>query len=381
MDATNAYIYVKAAQMSAHGWVAVTYVLFLESHGLTAFERNQVNGFFMLCVLSLDIFTGALGDRFGHKKIYLTGLFLWVLAMFTYGFSSSVKGFLIAEGVAAVGFALCSEALESWYRNTVGVNNAHLGLSKAERWGHLLSIPLALVGALVGDAYGYKYSWFLAGTTFALGGLLAVFLLKNYPEVHGDSEIVVLSVWSSIKEVFVLVKNNNNLRWISYIVVLVAACFQPFNMSWPTILKDLSVPARWSGALWFLVAVGSTIGAMIVEKNSIPSKRLIVLFAALVGVVMLPTGLFPNLWVIVLCFSFHEIARGGLGLLVGTYSNMHIPNRLRSTGSSYMSTIVKVGSLLGLLFFGYLTEFFTEVQVWSISAGVLIILGLWSLKK
>lgn len=128
------FVLVKILQEIGPAWTFSTYVLFLIGNSLSLFEVSMLNLIYMTTSTLLDPFTGNLGDRIGQKKVYLSGLFFWGLGMLVYGFSKSFGFFALAEGIAAVGNALMSEALESWLRNHTDESRSHQKRNLAYYW-------------------------------------------------------------------------------------------------------------------------------------------------------------------------------------------------------------------------------------------------------
>lgn len=385
MNISQAYILVKAIQRGAFGWTITVYVLFLQAHGLSLYEANQVNSLYMAIGFLFDPFTGSLGDRFGHKKVYILGQAFWAAAMCFYGFSSTKNGFYFSETLAALGYALCSEALEAWYRNTVGVERAHGAISKSLVIGNLLTIPFAVLGGYLGAKYGLQYPWFVTCATFVLNTALCIGLLAKFPETTVSKKVHLMrdarEIWQNVYQSIKLLFMQKSMQWLGVALLLTVACFQPINMFWAPILEEMTGQSAWLGNVWVFVALFTSLGSWLAGKITQITKEKIGLVILLISFSILPSGIFKSLGVVLGGFLFHEIGRGMITPLIGTYTNLYIPNSIRATASSAMSTLVMLGSLLGLQVFGFLTEIFHPLTVWTISATFLLIIGLVAFKQ
>jgi len=367
------FVLVKVLQEIGPAWTFSTYVLFLIGNSLSLFEVSMLNLIYMTTSTLLDPFTGNLGDRIGQKKVYLSGLFFWGLGMLVYGFSKSFGFFALAEGIAAVGNALMSEALESWLRNHTDESRSHKALSKADYQSKLATIPTAIAGGIVGAKWGLSIPWLLAGFTSFVALGVAWYLLRKYSDERKATEPGDLRLWSISKDAW----KEPILRHSFIVVALITAAVQPFNMYWSVIFKEASGNSGWLGFLWMGIAIMSALGSFLAKKWTISSKGLATIVIAIGLPMIFP--LIPGNWILFMLIPFliHEIGRSTWGPVLFSYTNRKIENKVRTSVNSLRSSAGTFGAAIGLLVSGVLTKWLVPVEVWAVSAVILLILALW----
>ena len=369
------FVWAKILESVGSAWFFASYILFLQSLGLSLLEANLLNTVYMTVSSLLDPFSGNWGDKIGQKRIYLIGLAFWSLSHLTYWVAGGFWMCAISEAVGAVGHACISEALESWVKNHCSEEETHRVMSQAGFWGKLAIIPTAILGGIVGSRFGLQWPWLLAGVTGLITLAIIAWQLRKYPErpvdhVQSESD---LQLWTIAKESW----SDPILRRAFVVTAILYACFQPFNMFWPVIFKSASGNSEWLGSLWIGIAVASAIGSKLVEKCKINSKRLAIIIAS-VGIPMLLTPIKGN-WIIFLLIPFllHEAGRSMWLPVLWTYTNRRIKDETRTSVNSLRSSAGTIGAVAGLLVSGYLTEIITPTAVWGISAAILILISFW----
>lgn len=370
------YVGAKVLESIATSWTFATYVLFLTGLGLPLFQVNLLNVVFMSISSLLDPFTGNLGDRVGQKRVYLGGLVFWGLGMFIYGNSRIFALCAIAEATAAIGHALSSEALESWLRNHTTEEVTHRTMSQAQFWGKLATIPAALLGGYLGSQMGMEWPWFFSfGTSLAAAGLVWWQLrrLPEKPEDNQEEEAVSLSLLTIAKNAW----SDPVLKRAFVAVALLSASFQPFNMFWAPVFREASGKADWLGGLWMGIALTTALGSYLATKVKVSAKVL----ALIVGLIGMPMflPLVRGNWIVLMMLPFlvHEIGRSMWAPILFTYTNRRIHHRVRTSVNSLRSSAGTIGAAVGLLVSGWLTFWLSPVQVWAVSATILLLTAIW----
>lgn len=142
------------------------YTPWLALHGLNFLKMGSVNFFYHISSTILDPFTGFIADKFGKKKTFIVGQVLWTSTQFIYGASSQIGGFLLAEGVAAVGNSLKSDTLESWLQNRLGQEESSKVMGKAQTLFTIGQITTAVLAGYISTTFGMQTAWFVSGSFF-----------------------------------------------------------------------------------------------------------------------------------------------------------------------------------------------------------------------
>lgn len=361
----------------ASGWFFATYILFLLSHGLNLFEANLVNTTFMVSNTILESPTGYIADRWGQKRSHIAGVLFFSLGMFIYGVSGTVWGFVTAEIVAAAGRCFISGALDSWLLNQTDENTCSKAKSSAAMFGSLATIPTALIGSYLGATYGLYVPWFVA-SFFSLG-VAAVTAIILWPFPDSRSWKKTKEDLPSLLSVYKLVIGIGSLRYVTLLGLVYFLACQPLNMFWPVVFRDRSGEVWWLGAVWMGIAVATSIGAYLGRS------RLLTLNGTGLMLVILATGVpifcavfVPGSLLLVGMFLLHEIGRGAFEPVFFTYSNRHIPARVRSTANSIRSQAQMVGAAIGLVLSGAMTMLISPLAVWGIAGALLLLLAAYA---
>ncbi|OGY09845.1 MAG: hypothetical protein A2782_03610 [Candidatus Blackburnbacteria bacterium RIFCSPHIGHO2_01_FULL_43_15b] len=330
----------------------------------------------------LDPPTGHLADRWGQKKLYIWGLVCWGASMFIYGLGNHLVWFGIAEFVGAMGHSLQSGALDSWLLNHTSEEIAHGTLAKSGKWTHWASIPTAILGGFVGAAWGLKWPWLLAGMSSLVAAILIFWLTRHLPdEIACPGEKVSLgSMFSNLKITSGEMLSNGNLRFVIVAAFFSNLAFQPFNMFWPPILKEVQIPQFLLGTVWAGIALAAAWGSDLAQSRHLPPSRMsIALIVGGIGLPMLATTLFRYNWLLLGLFLAHEVGRGSLGPVLFTYSNRFLAAEKRSESNSIRSSVQTLGAALGLLLSGILSTYISPVAVWGLSGALLIGVSFYAL--
>ena len=371
------FVLVKILQEIGPAWTFSTYVLFLVGNSLSLFEVSMLNLIYMSISTLLDPFTGNIGDRIGQKKVYILGLFFWGLGMLVYGTSKNFGLFALAEGIAAIGNALMSEALESWLRNHSNEKRSHRAISTAAYRSRLASIPTAILGGIVGAKFGLRIPWILAGITSMVTMIIAWWYLRRYSDKLRKVEIVLpqeLNLGLIAKNAW----REPVLRRSFIAVALITSTIQPFNMFWSVIFKEASGNSEWLGFLWMGIALMSALGSFLAKKWKISSRGLALIIAS-IGIPMLLPLFAERYWIpfILVPFLFHEIGRSTWGPVLFSYTNRKIDSKVRTSVNSLRSSAGTFGAAIGLFVSGILTKWLSPISVWGVSAVMLILVALW----
>lgn len=337
----------------------------------------------MITSFVFDLPTGAVADIAGQVPVYTIGLLIYGIGLYAYGLGSSFLHFTLSETTIAVGSALMSEALESLITNNIGAEDTKKVLAKEGMWSKLAMIPTALAGSVVAEKVGIQYPWFLSGVTAFVGFIIAVVTLRKYHTntYHNGKKIWehVVLLLKTIKEGALLVISKKQTRIVVLVTAGLAFATQSLNMFWGPIFQETSGSTWWLGSMWMFISLVTAFGTKISE-NINSTKRNFGLTLLSIGIPISLCILYPNsiVWLVSM-FLLHEIGRGITPVITYPYFNECIPDDKRSTANSAKGSIERLARAIGLVIAGFLTNYFSLLGTWLISALLICGIGIWVL--
>lgn len=378
------YSYLKKFEEGATSWFSATYSLLLESRGLKFWEVFLPNVVFHLTLGVIDPFTGFLGDKFGHIRIYLIGAFVYASGNVVYWLGKDAVAFNIAEFIIAIGASFMSDALESWLTNKLGAN-----LVKKLNVGLGLLLWVSIIPAVIGAGLGQidKGAPFLAtALTMLFSGGMGIYFVRKFriSETVQTSETpgeILRTMVLQIRCGIVDAAKIPEFRVTLLTNLLAYGLYKGVDQMWSIVLaKQLRGNAWPLGFVWVLVELAMWYGTKRSKNHTNLTTRR---FGKILLFVALPIGiaaLSQNFWITASFFVLHEIGRIELRRLLQLYVNQKIGNKLRATLNSTISSGRWLGGA-GYMFFCYLLGSIGIItdpqQYWIISSIGLFFLALW----
>jgi MFS family permease len=206
-----------------------------------------------------NLLAGALNDRLGRRRLFLSGLFLGMLSTFSYGLA---RGFWpLLAGRLLWGIA--------WSLINVGGYTMILDYSTPADRGRMagfyqlafmlgLAVSPTLGGALT-DALGFRLAVRICGTVTGLGLLIALVALPETRPATGPSRALTWHAWQRVPRQW-LVGLGISLRKLDRGVLLAAYIYLvTFFVSSGVLISTIGlfVGRRWAeGIAWGGVAIG-----------------------------------------------------------------------------------------------------------------------------
>lgn len=375
------FIVTKILEASAGAWFGPIYTVYMTTQGLSLFQVNLVNTVFMVLKSIVDPPTGNLGDKYGHLKVYLIGLLFYAMGMFTYSQSSTIWGFMLAESIAAVGAALISEALETWLRNRTDDKISTVAKSEASAIGGILRLIPMMSASLILLRFGISSLWLLSSLFTLLTFLVTLTWVRNGKK-NGYIKESPQAKPISMKSAREIARKSSHIKAAYYTVFLSGTAFQAINMFYAEFIRlELGVEhLGWYAAfIMWGAAFGSYLTRKLDTKNI--SLRTISLLLALIGILILISGVTHSIWLACLMIFLHEIPRSMFGGTLHAFQNMKtdgnpMDESNRATLNSIISSGHTLGAAVGLIFSGILSLALTIQQTWIISGVILLLLSL-----
>ena len=236
-------------------------------------QLGLVNSIFFLTYTIAQIPAGAFSDKFGRKKLLVTGFILYGILTGVSGLMAGFTGFLVARALAGLSsatyfgpqFALSSEAIPEKNR-TVGSAIINSGSGLGIAFGFILSSTLVLENGM-----SWSVPFYIFGVLTVLVGILiaAIVKEKNQDKTLKQSDRLEESSTKGEKvSVLSLLKNRNLL--ITFLVLFCSIYGFTVVVTWlPKFLEtERGFRGTQVGLIAALVPLASIPGALIASYIS-----------------------------------------------------------------------------------------------------------------
>lgn len=351
---------------------------YLQGKGLTLAQVAGMQTMLMATTLAMEIPTGVLADRIGHRRSYQIAMVLAMLGELATLLAESYPQFLIGQVIAGTGFAFASGSVDAYVYESLPVDNRTQRMQQAKGMiGTALQLA-ALVAYSVGGFITRELTMERMRLTLkmdvifvGIGALLAFALREPVREIAVErlrsGDLLRVGV-RTLRENAVL----SRLVLIALVTNPFAAHLLIFYQAW---FIQVHVPAMWLG-------LGLALGSVVAFFTQLHAWRLPVWFGERAAI-LLATGLpgigyllmaitkQPALAVVVFVLQW-GVVQMAAPLFAGMY-NEHIEESARATSLSLISGILNVWVGIGGVLLGWLGE-------WSLSGmfalvGGIVVLG------
>lgn len=354
-----AYYVAEALTAASPAMVASVYVIFLLSRGLNFKQVAIVDGFYMAVSAIVDFPTGGMADKYGRGLMAGLGNLFMALGLLSYGMSRSFPQFLLSEGLAAVGFAFYSGALEAWLVDSLKGCKREGDVSKVFGTTGLLSFIVSSISSFIGGAiaeFGQEKA-FLAGSATSFAGSLFVFLVIGRARIDAP-ERKERAYLSYLKRGLKITFENIVIKGLLVVLAFIALAIPSFTLTWAPRLKELGASMWLLGAtssiLFASAGLAQYLGGRLVRRFGLKKVAFVgTLFISLSFTLM---ALSPSLAIFIASALLFEVGYGLRLPPIRTWFNRAVPSEERATVLSLRSTLLRPLSIIGMMIMGALSD-------------------------
>jgi len=344
------------------------------------------------------LITGRLGDRYGPKNLYLTGLFLFTAASAWCGFTGTIEQLVIARIFQGFGAAMMAPQTMAVITRVFPATKRGQAMGM---WGAVAGVA-TLVGPILGgvlvDALGWEWIFFINVPVGVVGFVLAWRLVPALPTHPHRFDLIGVGL-SAVGLFFVVfgIQEGQTYNWSAGVWVLIVAgvvvlvgfvMWQRYNSGEPLVPLSLFRDRNFSLANVAITAVGFAITAMGFPimlyaqevRGLSPTKSAMLLipmavlsgalapfvgkladrvhprYVAGVGLVCFPASLGwlaavmkPDaaVWSLLLPIALLGIANGFMWSPLSTTATRNLPMQRAGAGSGVYNTTRQIGAVLG----------------------------------
>ncbi len=320
---------------------------YLRGEGLSMAQIAGLQTMLLWALLVMEVPTGVLADRLGHRRSYQVALVLSVGAEISFLFAQNYGMFLLSQAIAGTGFAFASGSVDAYVYESLPTENRTQGMQRAR----------GLIGAAAhfASVVAYGTTAFVAADlsrsrmrlTLIMGivGLSAAVLLsltlKDRPEIvtkhRPDSRALLRTGWN-------MIRHNRRLQRVMLLSLVANAFGAHLLVFYQDYFLQTGVSGRWFGLALSLGSVVA-IGTQLVAWRMIPlfgRRWAMILATGIPGVLYLLIALNHHPGLAVLLFIVQWGAVQLSGPLFSGLFNEHLEDGARATSLSLISGLVTV---------------------------------------
>ncbi|AHH11647.1 MFS transporter (plasmid) [Borrelia coriaceae] len=354
--------------------------IILINKGLQLRDISIVQMFYMLAIIFFELPSGVISDIFDRKSVYLSSIFLSMIAYFFIFQTSSFIILCIAWFIYGISSAFNT--------GTIDISFTHIYQSNAQKLkSFILSMKIILnIGAILGGYAGsilflyvdtkiYLLSLFL----YLASSLITIFFISSDKNTDYNKEDLRFYLKQFRNDIIALLRSKILIE-LFILISSIQFFFQPFYLYWQAIFIDKNVPLSVFGIIYILFRLSNIIGAWVFKKikhskyDSYVILGIIFLLSVLIKMV-------SHIYIFIVIMIF-------LVVLVSLYSNnlefflrKNIDSKVLGTISSINSTISRLFSFLVLLACSVLTTFISIINTFILLMFIFCVMSILVIYK
>ncbi|UCG45761.1 MAG: MFS transporter [Candidatus Bathyarchaeota archaeon] len=356
--------------VSLHFIGGVLVPFFTDWAGLTLTQVLILQSWFMLCILLLEVPSGAFADFVGRKQSLILACGVNAAAAWVYASRPDFSIFMLGEALFALSAALLSGASEAFIYDTLEEISES---DKSKRvFGRISSLGLAgiMVAAPIGSVLGAELGLRMPMLLLVVPFTVAFAIALTFKEPARTRKTGQYSYAALLRDGVTHFIKHRVLRILALDMIVIATIAYFLIWFYQPMLKQAGVDVAYFGIVHAAFA-GSQILVMTnygrLERIFGSKRRLIMISSAITGITFIIGGLTTFLPVVLLVI----IVGGGFGLsrrpLFVSCMNKYLPSSSRATALSTVSMLRTLALIVINPVVGVLAD-------WSLS-NTLVILG------
>lgn len=355
--------------------ISVTSV-FLLSKGINFVQLNSLDSLLLLLGIFLEIPTGVIGDRFGHKISFQVSMILKAFYFLLLPLSSSFLTLMALSVILALAEATWSGSFVAWYMGKLNIHkndSGHIHLfSNAVIVTSIAGIIAGFIGAQI-TKFSIEVGYYLSSFLIFFAAFLLLFISDTPSEKLNNTD---KTIWQILKTFFSFVSNSNaNARFLILGMFIGHIVISGIDNFWqPLILhKSTNKELFILGYSWVFIRTATLVAALI-SKRVRRHRLLQYMSVALSSLALLAVAL-TNSWIVAsLAFSVHALAWVMFAITSEGMLYKHIPTNAQATVLSGIAMVNSLAGIIGLTTFAIIAE--KQLAVTFIVASVSI-MSLW----
>lgn len=324
--------------------------LFFLAKSLSFGDIGILFAVFSLAGFIFEVPTGYLGDKYGRRNSVLAGLFVLALTAYIWTLLNSVVVFAIFAGVWMLGLAFISGSFEGYIYDYLKLKKQENSYDKLLAKSGTILYAAGAIGSILGAylfSININYPYYLLSALFAACFVVVSFMDQD-PAVEDGSMEEQLKVFSGINYVY----KHKQILWITLLVSLLFGFFSYFrgSVDKPYILDLRLFDVKWLG---IFVAISMIIQSAVISqfdklKSRFKEVGITIIYSIFSSVPLLIMSVGYG-FVGLLAMLAYYLTESYQETMLNSFSQKHIPSKIRATTLSSMKVYINVGgAVLGL---------------------------------
>lgn len=268
---------------------------------------------------------GSLADRYGRKIMLARATLGGAVLLLLMGFAQNAEQLTVLRTIqgTVTGVIPAANALMAASAPRERSGTA-LGFLQMGRWGGIALGPV--IGGLLGDAFGFRESFWITSVMLALAGVAVIFGVQE--EFEPDEDAGQISFWGEYKNLF-MAPGMMGLYALSFLNSLGRTAIFPFLSLFVVALTGNETGAAFiTGIIIGSTAFSGAIAAVWLGRlgDRIGHGRTLVACAGAAMLLYIPQLFVTNPWQLAGLQAISGLAAGGLLPAIGALMNIWIPS-------------------------------------------------------
>jgi MFS family permease len=336
--------------------------IYLLTKDLDFFHINLLESLGLLFVFLLEIPTGIIGDKFGHKVSFQIGMIFRAIFYLFLTITNSFFYLCIVFFILSLSEACWSGSFTAWYVGHMQKEN-HAGEHIRLFSNNIILESIAgIIAGFIGSVIAYNS--FTTG--YILAGLLVLVSAIMLIPIHDDfttrkinnmgfyTKNVFPDIKTILKPLFNFLKSNNTGQW-GYIIpqaIAFIAISGIDNLWQPLFVEKQDEGLVWVlGYAWVFIRLGTLMAGIITNKlrKYKNTKKYFQLMLILSGI-LIPLSAMLSTWLLSsLAFALHASIWVSHSILTRGYLYQNIPETSKATTLSIISSLDSITAISGML--------------------------------
>ncbi|HKL44377.1 MAG TPA: MFS transporter [Candidatus Absconditabacterales bacterium] len=351
-------------------------VLFWQDNGLSMMQIMILQSIYAILVTVLEIPTGYIADIYGRKKSLIIGSLIHAFGVLYYAIAKDFVGFLIAEGLFAIGISLISGANSAFLYDMLlekGQERKYKKILGNSTFYLLISMAVAqILGGFLGEI-SFSLTFYLS---FAFN-IPSVFIALSMKEPKRNIKIIKKGY---VKQLLFIIKksivDNKKLRYILIGAGLIYGLNNIALWFYQPYFELSGLDIVYFGFIFAAFQIFAGISGKYAHRieRLLGEKKSIVLLLILLGISYILMGKFVFAFGFLFAF-LQQFVRGFSKVVFADYINKLIDSKNRATILSIQSMLSRLTYAMIIPFIGYLADIYSISDALFVSGISVFVIG------